>query len=124
MIILDWLAKKQLLITNIFGRLPHKVCFKNYPEDNRRYADKNPILAEVHAQKNMDLFDRKVDMRYLLSKHRVLVTSVATSTLGWLVMSGKPIVFINWSHDGPLTKNAHSIFSKGLFLFDDTKGSH
>ena len=112
------------LITKIFGRLPHKVCYKNYPEDNRHYADEDPILTEVRVQENMDLFNRKIDMRYLLSKHRVLVTSVATSTLGWLVMSGKPVVFINQSHNGPLTKNAHSIFSKGLFLFDDTKGFH
>jgi len=108
----------------VFSCLPHKICYKNYPEDNRRYADEDPILAEVRTKENMDLFNRKIDMRYLLSKHRVLVTTVATSTLGWLVMSGKPVVFINQSHNGPLTSNAHSIFSKGLFLFDDTKGFH
>ena len=117
-------VNEYLLITKVFSCLPHKICYKNYPEDNRRYADEDPILTEVRVQENMDLFNRKIDMRYLLSKHRVLVTSVATSTLGWLVMSGKPVVFINQSHNGPLTKNAHSIFSKGLFLFDDTKGFH
>jgi hypothetical protein len=39
-------------------------------------------------------------------------------------MSGKPVVFINQRHNGPLTESAHSSFSKGLFLFDDTKGFH
>jgi hypothetical protein len=117
-------VNEHLLVTKVLGRLPHKVCYKNYPEDNRRYADKDPVLMEVCAQENMDLFSRKIDMRYLLSKHRVLVTTVATSTLSWLVMSGKPVVFINQIHNGPLTKNAHSIFSKGLFLFDNTEGFH
>ena len=120
----DRAVNEHLLVTKVLGRLPHKVCYKNYPEDNRRYADKDPVLMEVCAQENMDLFSRKIDMRYLLSKHRVLVTTVATSTLSWLVMSGKPVVFINQIHNGPLTKNAHSIFSKGLFLFDNTEGFH
>ena len=34
--------------------------------------------------------------------------------------SKKPVVFINWHDDSPLTKSAHDSFSKGLFLFDDT----
>ncbi len=115
---------ESLLIANVFARLPYKVCYKTYPEDNRRYADNDPVIAEVLAQENLDLFDRKIDMRYLLGRHRILVTSVATSTLSWLIMSGKPVVFINQRYNGPLTESAYSIFSKGLFLFDDTKGFH
>ena len=81
-------------------------------------------MQSIDTQENLDLFDRKIDMRYLLNRHRVLVTSVATSTLSWLIMSGKPVVFINKRHNGPLTENAHRVFSKGLFLFDDTEGFH
>ncbi len=113
-----------LLITNVFSRLPYKVSYKTYPEETRRYADNDPVFAEVFAQENLYLFDRKIDMRFLLSRYRILITSVATSTLSWLILSGKPVVFINQSCNGPLTESAHSIFSEGLFLFDDTKGFH
>jgi len=107
------------LITKVFKKLPHKVCYKPYPEDNRHYPDKDPILLEGHFQGNVKLFSKKVDMRYLINKHRVLVTSVATSTVSWLIMSGKPVIFINRRNTSPLTENAHISFSKGLFLFDD-----
>jgi hypothetical protein len=108
------------LINNIFGELPHRVLYKTYPEENRRYADLDPVIKTVVSKENIELFDFKVDMRYLLNKHRVLITSLATSTLSWLVMSGKPVVFINRYSDHPLTKEAHSALSSGLFLFDDT----
>ncbi|MBT4733247.1 hypothetical protein HOB87_14970, partial [Candidatus Woesearchaeota archaeon] len=111
---------EKLLITNVFGRLSHKVLYKTYPEDNRRYADEDPVNGKVRAQKNMVLFNHKVDMRYLLGRHRVLITSGATSTVSWLIMSGKPVVFINWHGDHPLSKDAHASFSRGLFLFDDS----
>jgi hypothetical protein len=117
----DRFVSERLLVSNVFSCLPHKVCYKTYPEDNRRYADDDPIIAKVKEQENMDLFRHKVDMRYLLEKYSVLVTSVATSTLGWLIMSGKPVVFINWINNGALTPYAHSIFSKGIFLFDDNE---
>jgi hypothetical protein len=115
----DRSLREHFLITNVFGRLPHKVLYKAYPEENRRYADEDPVIKTVLAKENIELFSQKVDMRYLISKHRILVTSLATSTLGWLVMSGKPVVFINRHNDHPLTKDAHISFSKGLFLFDD-----
>ena len=72
-----------------------------------------------HLHKNIELYDTKIDMRYLISQHRVCVTTKATSTLSWLVMSGKPVVFINSKKDMPLTLDANKYFSKGLFLFDD-----
>jgi hypothetical protein len=107
------------LISDVFGRLPHKVLYKAYPEENRRYADHDPVIETIHTKENIELFNSKVDMRYLLRKHRILITSIATSTIGWLVMSEKPVVFINRYADNPLTKEAHVAFSKGLFLFDD-----
>jgi hypothetical protein len=107
------------IINKVLNVLPHIVCYKTYPEDNRRYADIDPILNDVKAASNIELFSEKIDMRYLLSKYRVLVTTCATSTLGWVVMSGKPVVFINQKNKSPLTDDAHKILSKGLFLFDD-----
>ena len=67
----------------------------------------------------MELFSEKIDMRYLIPKYRVFVTTSATSTLGWPVMSEKPVVFINQKNKGPLTDDALVSFSKGLFVFSD-----
>lgn len=112
-------AKKELLlIDKVLNKLPYKVCYKTYPEENRRYADIDPVISDIGSKQNIDLFDFKVDMRYLIQKHRILISSLATSTLGWLVMSKKPVVFINFNNDNPLTKEAHIALSKGLFLFD------
>jgi hypothetical protein len=112
-------AKKELLlIDKVLNKLPYRVCYKTYPEENRRYADIDPVISEIGSKHNIDLFNSKIDMRYLIQKHQILISSLATSTLGWLVMSQKPVVFINFYNDNPLTKEAHTALSKGLFLFD------
>ena len=110
---------EQKLIEKVLSKLPHKVLYKTYPEDNRRYADVDPVLNNIKSFKNIDLFSDKIDMRYLIFRHRVFITTCATSTLAWPVMSGKPTIFINQKENSPLTKNAHQKLSKGLFVFDD-----
>ena len=112
------------IVTDVLDKLPHKVLYKTYPEDNRRYADQDPVLNYVSNSKNITLFDKKIDMRYLIANHRVVVTSGATSTLSWPVMSGKPIVFINRKEKSPLSDDAHISLSKGLFVFDDDNNLH
>ncbi len=107
------------IVTKILSKLPHKVRYKTYPEDNRRYADIDPILNEVRKFDNIEIFDKKIDMRYLVSEHKVLITTCATSTLGWPVMSGKPVVFINQKYNNPLADEAYASISKGLFVFND-----
>lgn len=111
--------EEQKLILDVFAKLPHKLLYKIYPDDNRRYADADPVLKDVELAHNIELFSGKIDVRYLLSRHRIFVTSSATSTLGWPVMTGKPVVFINRKHKSPLTEAAHNSMSQGLFLFDD-----
>ena len=112
---------EQKLITEVLSKLPHKVRYKTYPEDNRRYADVDPVLDDVKRAENMELFSKKIDMRYLISDHRILVTTCATSTVGWPVMSKKPVVFINQEKNIPLTSEAYTSFSKGLFVFNDNE---
>jgi len=115
----DRAKKERDLITKVLRNIPHKILYKTYPEDNRRYADKDPVLDYVNNSDNIDLFDKKVDMRYLVSKYKVFITSGATSTLSWLIMSGKPVVFINRKEKSPLTSEAQKCFSKGIFVFND-----
>ena len=117
----DYIRAKneQKLVTKVLSKLPHKVCYKTYPEDNRRYADSDPVLSSVKSANNIELFSKKIDMRYLISEYRILVTTCATSTLGWAVMSNKPVVFIDQKKNQPLTDEAYASLSKGLFVFDD-----
>jgi len=115
----DSAISEHKLITKVLRRLPYKVRYKTYPEDNRRYADMDPVLHDVRMADNMELFNKKIDMRYLVSEHRILVTTCATSTLSWPVMSGKPVIFINQKHKSPLTEDAYSSLSRGIFVFNN-----
>jgi len=117
----DYIRAKneQKLVVKVLSKLPHKVCYKTYPEDNRRYADSDPVLRSVKSANNIELFSKKIDMRYLMSEYSILVTTCATSTLGWAVMSSKPVVFIDQKKNQPLTDEAYASLSKGLFVFDD-----
>ncbi len=117
----DRAKKEKKLIVEVLKKLPHRVRYKTYPDDNRRYADIDPILCDLKNTDNIELFDKKIDMRYLISECRIIVTSSATSTLSWPVMSGKPVVFINRKEKNPLTDDAHVSLSKGIFVFDDDK---
>jgi hypothetical protein len=109
---------EQKFILEVLSKLPHKVRYKTYPEDNRKYVDIDPVLEDIREADNIELFSKKIDMRYLVSEHSILVTTCATSTLGWPVMSGKPVVFINQENKSPLTDEAHKSLSKGIFVFD------
>jgi hypothetical protein len=109
---------EQNLISDVLSKIPHKILYKAYPEHYQRYLDDDPILLSIKDTKNIEIYTKKIDMRYLVASHRVFITSKATSTLGWLVMSGKPVIFINWEDNMPLTKEAYILIKNGLFLFD------
>ncbi len=114
----DRAKNESFIVNNILAKLPHKVCYKTYPEDNTRYVDLDPVIGDVLKADNIELFDEKVDMRFLVNKYRVFITSKATSTLAWPIMSGKPVVFINRKDNMPLTDEAYKDFSEGIFVFD------
>ena len=112
---------ERAIITKVLSKLPYKVCYKVYPEDTRRHADPDPVLNDIKKVDNIEIFKKKIDLRYLLSEYSVLVSTCATSTLGWLVMSEKPIIFINQKNNKPLSDEAYKSLSKGLFVFDDSE---
>ena len=63
------------------------------------------------------------DLRYLLHKYRIVITSRATSTIGWCIMSEKPMVFIETGDGYALRKKAKKSFKKSLFYFEEKKKS-
>jgi len=103
------------LLQRVLGQLPHRVLFKPYPSSN--YIDEAPAMAVARGLDNVEVFDRDTDLRYLLGQHRVIVTTGATSTLGYCVMSNRPLVFVDNPDQAPLTQGAASGLAEGAFLF-------
>jgi hypothetical protein len=104
------------LITGVLGRLPHRVLYKPYPGE--RYLDPDPVVKQARTTANIEVYDGRLDLRYLVKQARVLVTSRATSTLSWCLMSGKPTIYIDHPCQMPLREEARKELAKGIFLFD------
>jgi hypothetical protein len=105
-------------IENVLSKVPHKILYKSYPEQNIRYPDLNPVFKVISKYKNIELYDKKVDMRYLMMRHRVIITSRATSTVSWPMLSFKPLIFINSQKSETLNQPAYESLRKSVFLFD------
>ena len=120
----DRALNEQNIVRDVLSKIPYQISYKTYPEENRRYADRDPLIEEIGKHANIKLFDEKVDVRFFLSQYKVIVTSAATSTLGWAIMAGTPVVFINVENNMPLFEEARELFSKGLFLFEGTEESY
>ena len=105
------------LVEGVFDALPHEVTVKLYPAPPR-YAEPDLVAQCVARCGNVQRLESEIDLRYLVSRYRVLVTSRASSTLSWCLMSGKPLVFINHPDHAPLRDEVRELLSKALFLFD------
>jgi hypothetical protein len=104
------------ILRDVLAKLPHRVLYKTYSAI--RYADVDPLVVAASGVPNVTLFDRDFDLRFLLPDARVIVTSRATSTLSWCLMSEKPLVFIDIPDALPLDAEARRQLEPGIFLFD------
>jgi len=104
------------LVKTVFSGLPHRVDFKPYP--TLRYPDPDPVLASVRREPNTRLVGEDIDLRYLLEDYDILVTSRATSTIGWCIMANKPLVFLEESGYFTSRPEARSAFEEATFFFD------
>jgi hypothetical protein len=103
------------LIENVLSKLPHKVQYKPYY--SKRYGGPVIELEVAKNKNNISINDKEIDLRYIVGNSRVIITSRATSTIGWCILSGKPIVYIE-NDDNRLTERASKEFKKNLFYFD------
>ncbi len=104
------------LIDQVFSRLPHRVFYKTYPAES--YVDPDPVERHAEGRSNIRVFGGKLNASYLFADSRVLVTARASSTVGHCLMSGKPVVFIEFPDHLPLKEEARPLFEAGLFFFD------
>jgi hypothetical protein len=105
-------------IKHVLAKIPKNVAYKTYPESRKRYADEDPALYELSKYKNINVIKEKVDMRYLLSDYCVLMSTTASSTLAWLLMTDKPLIFLHRSTHAAFKKGFIDIFEESVFFFD------
>ncbi len=102
------------LFRKVFSRLPHRVLYKPYPAF--RYIDEDPAVKVARDVGNIDVFEKKTDLRYLLNRCRVLVLSFGHSTFSWCLLSGTPVVFIEQPDQNPLRDDLFPLFRDALFF--------
>ena len=103
------------IIENILSKIPHNVHYKPYY--SKRYPGAYIELERAKIKNNIYINNQEVDLRYIVGNFRVIITSRATSTLGWCVLSDKPVIYIE-NKDSRLNKEASRDFKKNLFYFD------
>jgi hypothetical protein len=110
------------LVDEVLSQLPHEILYKPYPE--RRFLDPDPVLEKVDKVENISIYEKGDDLRYLMANSKVVVTSRASSTLGWCVASQKPLVFINYPRQLPLWPKAKEALQKAIFVFDASEDDY
>lgn len=103
------------IIKNILGKIPHKVHYKPY--FSKRYTGPPIEWNYINSQSNIILNKDEIDLRYIINKSKVIITSRATSTLGWCIHASKPLIYIE-NMDNRLNDKIRAIFKKSLFYFD------
>ncbi|OUU53222.1 MAG: hypothetical protein CBC25_01110 [Pelagibacteraceae bacterium TMED65] len=116
----DWVSDniEAKLVKEALSRTKVKLDFKPYPEEYRRFTE--PSLATTYASnsENITVVSSSVDARFIIQDYQMLITSGATSTLGWAFASNKPLIFINWKAHLPINPPLAEEFSNALFYFD------
>jgi len=103
------------IIENVLSKLPYKVQYKPYY--SKRYAGPKVELEIAKDKENISINSAEIDLRYIVGNSRVVITSRATSTIGWCILSGKPIIYIE-NEDNRLSKKASEEFKNNIFYFD------
>ena len=104
------------IIEEVLARLPHQVLYKPYR--SIRYADGNPIHETAREADNIEVFEERLDLRYMLSCPRVIIVSHASSTLSWCLLSRLPIVYLHSDEQSPLLDEVREALEVGTFWFD------
>ena len=105
------------LVTNVFKKVSKKIVFKTYPAIPL-YVEKDPVFEEVNKSKNLDLLATSKDIQYYFKRMSLIITSRATSTLSWCILSNIPVVFINYIDQSMLKKEIITKLKKSLFFFN------
>lgn len=106
------------LLNNCLSKLPFKILYKTYPMEFPRYPGPDYVNNLAKSFSNIEVFEDKIDNRYLIAQHNFIISYGATSTIGWLLLSCKPLIFIHYKDNMPLRDDAYEAFKNGTFLFE------
>ena len=106
------------VLEKVFNQLPHKVLYKPYPARSNRYFDADPVRLCVDELENLVVYQNSDDLRYLLPDSRILIASRGMSTVGFCLLAGKPLVYIDIPKQVPLRTNVRALFEDAVFVFD------
>ena len=81
------------------------------------------IVVFCFVLHNIEIHIKRLDLRYLVHKARVLLTTGANSTISRCLMSNRPTVFINSPHNMPLRDIVREAFTDAMFVFDSDSSS-
>jgi hypothetical protein len=90
------------LIEDVYASLPHRVVFKQYPTQRFPYE---PGYQEMFRLAPNVSVTKEEDFRYIRAAADVIVTVTPTSTLGWCVGTGKPLVWLDSGIINPLSRD-------------------
>ena len=107
------------LIDEVLEALPHDVLYKPYPA--MRYLDVDPVVARARASAKIKVYEDGLDLRYVARRTRVLVTSRATSTFVWCLLSGRPTIFIDVADQLPLRPQTLQELKDAAFVFETSE---
>ncbi len=83
------------LVTEVYGRIDVPVIFKQYP--TQRFLHEPGYGDLIDAAENVR-FVKDEDFRYIRAAADVIVTATPTSTLGWCVGTGAPMIYLASRH--------------------------
>tara|TARA_Y100001935_G_scaffold182542_1_gene151242 strand:+ start:1455 stop:3194 length:1740 start_codon:yes stop_codon:yes gene_type:complete len=113
--LINWELK---LINKVFKKTIKTIDYKPYPAI--RYAENDISIQAVKEDNNLKLVGTHIDLRYIISNYGLLITSGATSTLGWCVQSNIPLIIINRKGSLSIKESVIHDFKKAFFIFDDS----
>ena len=104
------------LFERSLSRIPHTVTIKPYLAPD--YPGMRKSVEVIERSPNLNLYKGGMDLRYIAGNFRVIITSRATSTLGWCVLANRPMVYLDLPHQNPLWDDARAALEKAVFYFD------
>ncbi len=104
------------LIQDVYAGLPHQVIFKQYPTQRFPYEPSYDHIFKLAPNVRVT---KDEDFRYIRAAADVIVTMTPTSTLGWCVGAGKPLVWLDSKIVNPLSRSDLRDVFRQAFIFVD-----
>ena len=104
------------LFEHCLSRIPHTVTVKPYLAP--AYPGRRKSIEVIEKSPNLNIYSKGLDLRYIIGNFRLIVTSRATSTLGWCLLANRPLVYLDLPYQFPLWDDARECLKGSVFFFD------